>query len=83
MRASELVTNLTPFHVWLAIAGRDHSADRVTRRAHQSGLHRDVGDFRGGDGLLAANLLMGETTQRPVNTGGADHISYRYLVVAS
>ena len=37
----------------------DHSADRITRRDHQSGLHRDVGDFRGGDGLLAANLPEG------------------------
>src|SRR5882762_6725419 len=33
------------------------------RRAHQAGLHRDVGEFRSGDGLLAAIYRRGETAE--------------------
>jgi hypothetical protein len=33
------------------------------RRAHQAGLHRDIGKVRGGDGLLVANCRRRETTE--------------------
>src|ERR1700737_3364791 len=33
------------------------------RRAHQAGLHRDVSEVRGGDGLLAAIRRRGETAE--------------------
>src|SRR5229473_6717288 len=33
------------------------------RRAHQAGLHRDVREVRGGDGLLAAICRRGETAE--------------------
>ena len=33
------------------------------RRAHQAGLHRDVSEARGGDGLLAAICRRGETAE--------------------
>ena len=33
------------------------------RRAHQAGLHRDVSEVRGGDGLLVAICRRGETAE--------------------
>jgi len=33
------------------------------RRAHQSGLHRDISEVRGGDGLLVAICRRGETAK--------------------
>ena len=33
------------------------------RRAHQAGLHRDLSEVRGGDGLLVAIRRRGETTE--------------------
>src|SRR5712691_7175345 len=36
---------------------------RELRRAHQAGLHRDVSEVRGGDGLLAAICRRGETAE--------------------
>src|SRR5229473_1393492 len=33
------------------------------RRAHQAGLHRDVGEVRGGDGLLVAICRRGEIAE--------------------
>ncbi len=36
---------------------------RDLRRAHQAGLHRDVSEVRGGDGLLAAICRRGETAE--------------------
>jgi len=33
------------------------------RRAHQTGLHRDVSEVRGGDGLLVAICRRGETAE--------------------
>ena len=33
------------------------------RRSHQAGLHRDVGEVRGGDGLFVAICRRGETAQ--------------------
>jgi hypothetical protein len=33
------------------------------RRAHKAGLHRDVSEVRGGDGLLAAIRRRGETAE--------------------
>ena len=36
---------------------------RELRRAHQAGLHRNVGEVRGGDGLLVATCRRGETAE--------------------
>src|SRR5215469_13867703 len=33
------------------------------RRAHQAGLHRDVGEIRGGDGLLVATCRRRQTAE--------------------
>ena len=53
---------------------------RKLRRAHQAGLHRYVGEARGGDGLLVAIRRRGETAEHGDNLDHEKAPSLRLLL---